>query len=174
MLPTFEILCFSVVKPDERQTESVTTRSAKRIAESPRESPVRKQRAVVDFSASEPTETTDTVKMKTSTKTANDGANKRDVDPEMEKLNARKGEKSFGKNAGDEQANSITRNDNVKEKIERRHKSAKDAPDTGSVPGTDVISPRRSSRTVVPNSRYKDMVDPGKKKSGMHFLIKFS
>ena len=34
---------------------------------------------------------------------------------------------------------------------------------------TDVISPRRSSRAVVPNSRFKDMVDFGKKKAGRCF-----
>jgi hypothetical protein len=30
----------------------------------------------------------------------------------------------------------------------------------------EIMSPRRSSRSVVPNSRYKDMIDPAKLKSG--------
>ncbi|XP_053397830.1 uncharacterized protein LOC123552342 isoform X2 [Mercenaria mercenaria] len=149
------------VKSDDTvgPVKSLSTRNSKRAAESPEVVPVKKQKTTVT-STTRGAEAKNDLENLVEPKVHQEGEKVKEVgksDAKSENESLIDHHKAVQKSLGNENKNS-TAGSGLKSVTQR-------AGTTGSVSVADIMSPRRSSRAVIPNSRFKDMVDPGKRKS---------
>jgi hypothetical protein len=136
------------------QTQSPSTRKSKRTAtESPKVITTKKPRTDQEIKVPSATVVEDT--------SSHDVPKNKNEDQvsEIRKVETKTDKESLVEMENDAHKNVETELKSLKLKKAGRGLKPEDA---------DVISPRRSSRAVVPNSRFKDMVDLGKKKTGKY------